>query len=466
MTNEKKIALFETMPIPRAVATLAVPTIAGSLVMVLYNLADTFFVGAIEDPVESAAVTLAAPVLLAFNAIINLFGVGSGSYMSRALGKKDYETVRQAAVFGFWCALGCALLFSACCAIFRGGLLTLLGADSETADATAQYLLWTVILGAAPSILNLVMGNMIRSEGESLHASIGTMSGCLLNIALDPVFIMPWGLDMGAAGAGCATFISNCVACGYFFVFLLCRRGRTFVSIDPRLFRFKKEIVSNVASVGVPAAIQNLPNVTGMTVLNNFTSAFGTDAVAAMGITHKINMVPMYFAMGIGQGIMPLVGYNYAGGNGTRMKKAVMFTVKAAGGFILLATAGYYFGAGTLISLFMKNESIVAYGTRFLRGFCLGLPFLCLDFLAVGIFQAVGMGRDALIFAILRKIALEIPALYVLNDLYPLYGLAYSQLCAEAVLAVAAVIVLRRLFRQVDERAQNAPSADPPADNG
>lgn len=450
MTNDKKIELFETLPIPRAVAKLAIPTIVSSLIMVLYNLADTYFVGAINDPVESAAVTLAAPVLLAFNAVINLFGVGCGSYMSRALGLREYETVRKTASFGFYCALIASLLFSLVCAVFRPQLLSLLGADAGTQAATGDYLFWTVLLGAAPSILNLVLGNLIRSEGESLHASVGTISGCLLNVVLDPIFIMPWGLNMGAAGAGCATFLSNCAACGYFFVFLIRKRGKTYVSLDPRKFAPKKAIVAGVMAVGIPAAIQNLLNVTGMTVLNNFASAFGTEAVAAMGITHKINMVPMYFSMGLGQGIMPLVGYNYSAKNAGRMKKSITFTAKIAVGFILAATALYYIFAGDLISMFMKNEVIVAYGTRFLRGFCMGLPFLCVDFLAVGIFQAVGMGKESFLFAVLRKVALEIPALYILNRIWPLYGLAYSQLCAEVVLAVAAVAVLAKLFRRVE----------------
>lgn len=438
------------MPVPKAVATLAVPTIIGSLVMVLYNLADTYFVGAINVPAESAAVTLAAPVLLAFNAVNNLFGVGTSSLMSRALGKKDYDTVKRTASFGFYCALICSLLFSIFCAVFQPGLLRLLGADAETTAATKQYLFWTVTLGATPAILNVVLGSMVRAEGSALHASVGTMSGCLLNILLDPLFIMPWGLDMGASGAGCATFISNCAACAYFFILLRVKRGKTYVCLDPKMFTLQKAIVAGVLAVGVPSAIQNLLNVTGMTVLNNFTSAFGTDAVAAMGITHKINMVPMYISMGFGQGIMPLVGYNYASGNYDRMKKSITFTAKITTAFIIAAAAAYYFGAGGLVRLFMDNEAIVAYGTRFLRGFCLGLPFLSIDFLAVGIFQAVGMGKESFIFAVLRKVVFEIPALYILNRIWPLYGLSYSQLCAEVVLAAAAIFVLARLFKRVE----------------
>jgi len=284
MIDEKKTELFENTPIPKAVAQLAVPTIIGCLVMVIYNLADTYFVGMVNDPVQNAAVTLAAPVLLAFNAVNNLFGVGSSSMMSRALGRKDYQTVYQSSAFGFYCALVCGLLFSCLYTSFQQPFLNLLGADAVTMEATGAYLKWTVTCGAVPAILNVVLGYLVRSEGSAFHASIGTMSGCLLNIVLDPFFILPWGLDMGAAGAGCATFLANCFACTYFFVLLFKKRGKTCVCINPRMLKLRKEVVIGVMAVGIPASIQNLLNVTGMTILNNFTAAFGSDAVAAMGI--------------------------------------------------------------------------------------------------------------------------------------------------------------------------------------
>ncbi len=451
MQEESKTALFENIPIPRAVAKLAVPTIISSLVMVIYNLADTYFVGMINDPVQNAAVTLAAPVLLAFNAVNNLFGVGTSSMMSRALGRRDYETVYRSSAFGFYCALFSGLLFSLACTIFKAPLLRLLGADVDTLTATADYLKWTVNFGAVPAILNVVMAYMVRSEGSSLHASIGTMSGCILNMILDPIFILPWGFNLGAAGAGLATFLSNCVAFLYFMVLIFVRRKKTFVCIRPQKFCLRKEIVLGICGVGIPASIQNLLNVTGMTILNNFTAGFGADAVAAMGITQKINMVPMNIAMGLSQGIMPLVSYNYSSGNHKRMKDTILFTTKVSLGFIVVVVAGYYIGAGSLIAMFMDNQVIVAYGSRFLRGFCIGLPFLCMDFLAVGVFQAVGMGKNALIFAIMRKILLEIPAIYILNALFPLYGLAYTQFTAEVVLAAAAVIVLGRLFKSLEK---------------
>ena len=450
MEDAKKTELFENMPIPKAVMQLAIPTVISSLVMVIYNLADTYFVGMLNDPIQNAAVTLAAPVLLAFNAINNLFGVGSSSMMSRALGSKDMDTVYKSSAFGFYCALFSGLLFSVLYTVFSAPLLVVLGANAETAQATGGYLMWTVSFGAAPAILNVVMAYLVRAEGASLHASIGTMSGCLLNILLDPIFVLPWGLNLGAAGAGCATFISNCVACLYFFVLLFVRRGRTYVCINPRQFRPTMRIVRGVCGVGIPASIQNLLNVTGMTVLNNFAASFGSDAVAAMGIAQKINTVPFQVALGISQGIMPLISYNYASGNTRRMKKTFFFTARISLSFLFLVMIAYLVFAGDLVRMFMDNEQIVAYGTSFLRGMCIAMPFLCMDFLAVGVFQACGLGKEAFIFAVLRKIVLEIPALFILNWLFPLYGLAYAQLVAEVILAAAAIIVLARPFRRLE----------------
>ena len=452
MEDAKKTELFESLPIPKAVMQLAIPTVISSLVMVLYNLADTYFVGMLNDPIQNAAVTLAAPVLLAFNAVNNLFGVGSSSMMSRALWRGDMDTVYKSSAFGFYCALISGILFSLLYTVFSAPLLVVLGASEETAKATGEYLLWTVSFGAAPAILNVVMAYLVRAEGAALHASIGTMSGCFLNIILDPIFILPWGLNLGAAGAGCATFLSNCVACLYFFVLLFVRRGRTYVCISPRQFRPTVRIVRGVCGVGVPASIQNLLNVTGMTVLNNFAASFGSDAVAAMGIAQKINTVPFQIALGISQGIMPLISYNYASGNTRRMKKTFFFTARISLMFLILVMLGYLFFADSLVRMFMQNEGIVAYGTAFLRGMCLAMPFLCMDFLAVGVFQACGLGKNAFVFAILRKIVLEIPALFLLNWLFPLYGLAYAQLVAEVILAAAAVIVLARLFRRLEHR--------------
>ena len=447
--SNSRTYLFESMPIPKAVAQLAVPMVVTSLVMVVYNLADTFFVGMLNDPVQNAAVTLAYPVMLAFNAVNNLFGVGTSSMMSRSLGAGDHEKVRLCSAFGFYGSLFSGLLFALLCTLFQSPLMRLLGADESTWQATQRYMFWTVSCGAMPAILNVVQGQMVRSEGAALHASIGTMSGCILNILLDPIFILPWGLNMGAAGAGLATFLSNCVAVVYFLVLARVKKGKTFICLDIRKLKFlNRDVVLGILGVGIPASIQNLLNVTGSTILNNFTAGYGASAVAAMGVSHKINMLPMQVALGFSQGIMPLVSYNYASGNRKRMKEAILFAMGIIVPAMVAVTVGYWFGAPNLIHLFMDNPEIIAYGSKFLRGMCLGMVFLSVDFLAVGVFASLGMGKYSLTFAILRKVVLEIPLLFLLNHFFPLYGLAYAQCLTEVTLAVAAIVMLLRIFRQ------------------
>ncbi len=446
MTSER-LALFETEKISSAILKLALPTVLSSLVMTLYSLADTFFVGMLNNSVQNAAVTLSAPVLLAFNAVNNLFGVGGSSMISRALGRKDYETAYKSSAFSFYFAIIAGLLFSSLAFFFNDELLVLIGADSTTMEATRAYLHWTVVLGAVPSILNVVMAYLVRAEGSAMHASIGTMTGCLLNIVLDPLFVLPQFLGMGAEGAGLATFISNCIAVIYFLILNFVKRKDTYVSLDIRRISLQRFIVLGICAVGIPASVQNLLNVTGMTLLNNFTSVYGADAVAAMGITQRLNNVPFSIANGFSQGLMPLVSYNFASGNYKRMKDGIVFSAKVIiTGLIAIALA-YFLFSDFFISIFMNNESVMEYGTRFLHGFCLGIPFLGVDFLALAVFQAVGKGFFSFMFAITRKIILEIPAIIVLNILFPLYGLAYSQFFAEVIMAVIATVTLTRLVR-------------------
>lgn len=445
-----RIELFEETPIPKAVAQLSIPIVIGSLVMILYNLADTFFVGMLNDPVQNAGVTLASPVLLAFNAVTNLFGVGASSLMSRSMGCKDYDTAKKTASVAFWGSFAFAAIFSVLCTLFKTPLMHMLGSTEATIASTSEYMHWTVTCGAIPAIVNMVMSYMVRSEGGALHASIGSMSGCILNIILDPIFILPWGFNMGAAGAGCATFISNMFAFGYYLVLIYVKRKSTIVCIDPRMISFDKRIIGGIFAIGIPACIQNLLNVVGSTLLNNKMAGYGSDPVAAMGIVQKINMIPMMVALGISQGIMPLISYNYASRNIKRMKEGYSFTVKIAMLFIGIMVVVYYIGAGAIVGTFMKNDAVISIGTKLLRGFCIGLPFMVFDFISVGIFQAVGLGKHALFFAIARKILLEIPAIIILDMIFPLYGLAYSQFVAEFVLTLVAIVVIRNLFKKLE----------------
>ncbi len=452
--NKDKTEVFENYPIPKAVLNLSLPAILSTIVMVVYNIADTYFVGMLADPIQSAAVSLAAPALLAFNAVNNLFGVGASSMMSRCLGKKDIENAKRTASFSFWLSVAAALMISLLYTVFKSPVLGLLGADETTREATREYLFWTVSCGALPAILNVVLSNMVRSEGEAMHAGIGVMSGCFLNIILDPFFVLPKFIGMGAAGAGCATFISNCFATLYLLFFIFRKRKTTIVCLSPAKFGFRKLIIKEVFGVGVPASIQNLLNVTGSIILNNFTAVYGAHAVSAMGIAHKINLFPLYLSMGLTQGIMPLISYNFTSGNRKRMKDAIMFVLKIGLAICLTLAVAVYCFSGQLIRLFMDNDEVVKHGAILLRAMCIGILFQGLDFLAVAVFQSIGKGSYSLIFAVLRKIILEIPAIILFNKLYPLYGMGYSQTFAEFVLGIAAIFMLRKIFRMKYEKPE------------
>lgn len=449
MQNDDKTQLFEQMPVPQAVMKLTVPMVLSSLATIIYNMADTFFVGMLNDPIQSAAVSLAAPLMLAFNVVSNLFGTGTSSMMSRSLGAKDYKAVRQSSSFGFYSTLFFDLLFSILYVAFRHPLLGVLGVQQETEAVTSDYLFWIVALGALPSILHMVMMQIVRSEGSSVIASLGIAIGCVTNIIIDPVFVLSWGLNMGAAGAGCATFISNCVSCVYYFVVIHIKREKTYASISPKDFTLDRKIVVGVCGVGIPGGIQTLLNVVQMTILNNFTVGYGTAAMAAMGIAQKIDNVPMNIAMGGASGIMPLVSYTYASGNHSRMKEAILYFIKIMLICLVACSALFFIFSSPLIAVFMNDDSVVMYGSSFLRGFCIALPFFCMDYLTVAVFQALGQGRIAFLFAVARKIVLEIPALYILNYFFHVYGLAYSQFVAELVLSAAGVVLLQWLFRKL-----------------
>lgn len=453
MNNEKdkRIQIFEDYTIPKAVFALVAPSIIGMLIMLLYNMADTYFVGMLNDARQTAAVSLVAPVMLAFNAVNNLFGVGGSSLMGRALGQKDYDTVAKSSAFSIWGAIVAGLLFSALIAVFRNPLMNILGADADNWEFTNNYLFYTSILGAMPSILNFVMSYMVRTEGSSVHASIGMILGCTLNIILDPLFILPRFLGMGAAGAGLATLISNIVSCLYFFILIARRKEKSFVCIDPRKAIPTKYVAKEIFAVGIPASIQNLLNVTGMTILNNFASAYGSAAVGAMGISHKVCMLPLYVSMGMSSGANPIVAYNYGSRNYSRSKECVKFTTTIGLLFSVAIMVVYLIAADGIMTIFIKDADIIAYGARFIKANCLGMPFLAMDFIGVGVYQAFGKGKLALFFALARKILLEIPALFILNRIYPLYGLAYAQPCAEFILGIAAVVVLVRIFRNLEK---------------
>lgn len=440
--------LFEKSSVWKAIFTLTIPMIISSLVAMVYNLSDTFFVGVLNDSVQNAAITLTAPAMTLFYGITNLFGIGASSLMSRSMGLKDTETVKKASATGIYLALLGAIMLSVITLVFQGPTLELLGADEVTYQATKDYLFWTVCLGAVPGIMCIMFGYLLRAEGRSVQASVGQMSGCVLNIILDPFFILPFGFNLGAAGAGLATFISNCVACTYFLTLLLKEKGNTYVCVNPAYVTPKKKILSEIFIVGIPGVFQNILNVISMTILNRIVAGYGPDVVAAVGIANKINQLPIQIVFGFTQGVMPLIGYNYAAKNFKRMKEAIKKTYIVTLTALLCILVLFNVAGQPIIRCFMNQDEIVRTGAWFLSGFGISLPFMCVDFMVVGISQAFGMGKPALIFSFLRKLFLEIPFILLLNMVAGVMGIAYAQCSAEIIMAVVAFFVQLILLRK------------------
>ena len=444
MMKQKKVTreeLFEKSPVWNAIFSLTIPMIISSLVAMVYNLSDTFFVGVLNDSVQNAAITLTAPAMTLFYGITNLFGIGASSLMSRSMGQKDIQTVKRAAATGLYLAFCGAIMLSVVTTLFNGQTLHLLGTDATTYRATKDYLFWTVCLGAIPSIMSIMFSYLLRAEGRSLQASIGQMSGCILNIILDPFFILPFGLNLGAAGAGLATFVANCVACTYFLVYIMKQKEHTYVCINPAFVTLKKNILGSIFIVGIPGVFQNILNVFSMTILNNIVAEYGADVVASVGIANKINQLPIQIVFGFTQGVMPLIGYNYAAKNFGRMKEVIKKTYMVTLSALLCILVLFNVAGQPIIRFFMDNNEIVKTGAWFLSGFGISLPFMCIDFMVVGISQSFGMGKPALIFSFLRKLFLEIPFILLLNSVAGVLGIAYAQCATEVIMAIVAFFV-------------------------
>ena len=454
MQKLDKSYLFEEMPVMRAIFKLTIPVIISSIITIIYNLSDTYFVGMLNDPVQNAAVTLVGPAMVLFFAVTNLFGIGASSLMSRKLGEKNYDDVKRASATGLYLGFFCACVISLVGFVFNPFVLKILGASEITHDVTKQYMFWTVCLGAVPGIMNILFSFILRAEGRSIIASIGAMSGCLLNIILDPFFILPFGLNMGAAGAGLATFIANCFACLYYLILIFVIRKKTLVSVNPKYFTLRAYIIKDIFVVGVPGVFQNILNVIGMTILNNMASGYGTDVIASMGIVSKVNQIPIQVIFGFSQGIMPLIGYNFASKNVGRIKETIRKEFSIIMGLLLIIMAAYILGGKNIVRMFMDNDVIVNIGYKFMLGMAICLPFMSLDFITVGISQSFGMGKIALIFSFLRKLFLEIPFIFLFSKLFGMYGLAFPAVGAEVVMSIIALFVLIRMIRNLESNTK------------
>ena len=442
---QNRTEIFENTPIKKAVLLQIVPAIASQMIALLYNLADTYFVGLINNPVQTAAITVVSPCFVMLTAISNLFGVGGASAIARALGKKEANRARQIASVSFWGGLVMGILFALLFWLLERPILTLCGAREETFAVVMAYAKWVVVIGGPWTVLNTLLANLVRAEGSARRAFVGVSLGGVLNIALDPLFVLPRFLGWGAAGAGIATAISNMAATVYFLCGIFRRRQDTVLSVAPGHLRHTRAHLGGILVIGFPSALQYALTVVAVAAQSKFVSAYPTEAVAALGIVKKIDQLPLYFSIGVANGLLPLLAYNHAAGNTARRSRAFRFGTLTAVSFSLCCLILFEIFAEPLVGLFIKNPQTVAYGASFLRLMVTAMPLMSVCYPMIVQFQAMGKAGESLICSVLRKGVLDIPLLFIMDALLPLYGCMLVQPTVDSISLIVALLLYRRI---------------------
>ena len=455
MNQQTRAELFRDKPVKTAVLTMILPAVISQVISIVYNLADVFFVGQIGDPNKVAAISLSMPLLIVSTAIGNLFGIGGSSAISRALGEGDEERAGRHAAFCFCGALGVSALYSAGVLLFMEPLLRGIGARDDTIVYAAQYVRLVVAAGSVPASLSVTMSHMLRADGASRQSGFGLSMGGVVNILLDALAVM--ALGWGVAGAAAATLASNLLSCGYYFLYFYCRRRTSCLRLRPRLRDFSKRVIAPVLSAGVPASVQTFVVSLMYMMINRLASAYGGVSVAALGIVQKLDMIPQYVTLGISQGMIPLLGYNYAAKNSPRMLSALHFGRGIAVGFSLLCLAVFEGFAPALVSGFIRDAATVEKGIRFLRIVCVCCPFMAYCNTTNALFQATGDVGKALNTALFRRLYGGIPLLFAMNALFGELGIAWTQPLVD----VLATFLVAYLYRRcvAGQRALERPES-------
>lgn len=428
-----KDELFRDMPIPQAVLKLVIPTMLGMIVTIIYNMVDTFFVGQTGDPMQVAAVSLASPIFMLLMAFGNIFGIGGASLISRLLGMQQSEKIKKVSAFCFYGCVVVGLLATVIYLALMPKIIGMIGASNQTWAFAEQYLIY-IAYGAVFVVIQAAFGNIVRSEGAAKEAMIGMMIGTIVNIILDPIMILTLG--MGVSGAAIATVIGNICSVAYYIYYL--SKKETLLSIHPKYFTFQKDIVKDVFFIGVPASVNNVLMSVSMVVLNNYVASYGDIAVSAMGISNRLFLLLIMLQLGVGMGIQPLVGYNYASRNYRRMNETVKF-----GGLIgvvigVLITGIFFVFAEPLIRLFIDNADVVAYGKYFLKAQVSVGPIIGFMFIFMGSFQSMGKSVPALVLSVSRQGFAFFPIIIIANAVFGLNGVAWAQPAADVVSTVLA----------------------------
>lgn len=447
--KSKEIKIFEEYPVHKAVAAMALPTIVSQIIFVIYNLADTWYVGLTEDANAVAAISLCLPVYTMMSGISNLFGIGGASVLARALGQGDIKKARRTFACSIWGAFAVGLFYALLLLALNRPLLLLIGADEGSIDYAVSYVFWTVIIGGIPTIIAPTFGHLIRAAGFPKQASFGMILGAVINIVLDPVLmfvVLPKGNEV--MGAAMATAVSNLVAMVYFCIYIFAGKKNAAYSLKPFEEEKQPGTMREIVQAGVPVFFMIALAMLSNCFLNSMLSSMGSEAVAGVGIVRKVDQLAYAVNQGITQGMLPLVAYCYSSGRHKRMWKVVGFSAVCSEVFSIVCTLVSQIFAPELISIFIRDELTIQHGQIFLRVISLAIPIYTLTFVIIAVFQAVGRGTEPLILSILHKGSLDIVLMFVIVKTIGVAQITWASPVSEAFALIVGVVMILRFFKE------------------
>lgn len=438
-SKEKREKIFSSYPIPKAVAALALPSVLSSIVNVIYNMADTYFVSLMKNTNATAAVSLTMPVFLFFVAFGNIFGVGGSAYIARSMGEGEKERVKKISSFSIFSSLFSGALLMILILLTINPLIKALGSASDIVTEYSHDYLKYIALGGPMIVTSITASNLVRGEGAAKESMTGLMIGTVTNIVLDPIMILV--LDLGVGGAAIATVIGNVASVIYYAFYLI--KGNSILSCNPKKFSFGDGILKNVIPVGIPAAINNLLMSFSNILLNNYMKDYGEAAVAALGIALKVNMLIAFVQMGIGMGVQPLIGYSYGARNTSRLQGTMKFTMLCTFVFGTLLSIIYLIFTTQIINIFNgeHDPQVTEYGVKILRALIISGPFLGIMFTYNFAFQAMAKPLPSLVLSIGRQGIIFIPLVIIMNNLFQFDGIVFAQPAADLFCFVLAVMM-------------------------
>ena len=456
-TVQNKRDIFESMPVPKAIATLAIPTIISQMISVIYNMVDAFYIGRTGNSFMMAATTVSLTIMLLCISFSNLFGVGGGSLIARLMGEKKDAEAKYVSSFSVYGAATIAIIYSALIGIFLNPVLYFLGASDQTIIYARQYTFYVVVIGCVFSTLSLTLAFLLRNTGYSSRASIGMSGGGILNMVLDPLFmfvILPKGQEV--MGAAIATLISNVCSCIYLLYEVQKASKHSPLSLklsDAR--RISKSNMKKLFSVGIPSAILTGLFDVANVVCNVLASAHSDFVLAGIGIVMKIERIPNAINIGLCQGMLPIVAYNFAARNKARMNETIRFTRICGLSISLVCVLLLEIFARPVSSFFLSTRAgdvqtaleTVAYATAILRIRCLASPVQFLNYSSSYGIQAMGNGRATMIHAFFRELVFYMPFMYILDKLFGVNGLAAALPVGEACGAIVALFLMHRTIK-------------------